>query len=274
MTEWNASDYSRQSSLQEAMAGEILTLLDLGGAERILDVGCGDGKITARIAERVPRGSVLGVDPSRDMIAFASGHFAPSAGSNLRFEVADARRLPYRREFDLVVSFNALHWVPEQEDALRSIRSALRPGDRAILRFVPQGERKSLEDVIEDVRGSADWTDDFRGFQCPYTHPTAEEYRALAERNGLRVDGIRVRDEAWDFRTRGAFTAFCRATFIAWTSRLPEARWDRFIDDVLDRYRAMAAGRPEEANTFKFYQMDVALTMPQDPGGEEPGEAN
>ncbi len=46
MTEWNASDYSRQSSLQEAMAGEILTLLDLGGAERILDVGCGDGKIT------------------------------------------------------------------------------------------------------------------------------------------------------------------------------------------------------------------------------------
>ena len=78
MTEWNASDYSRQSSLQEAMAGQILALLDLGGAERVLDVGCGDGKITARIAGRVPRGSVLGVDPSRDMIAFASGHFPPS----------------------------------------------------------------------------------------------------------------------------------------------------------------------------------------------------
>lgn len=273
MTEWNAGDYSRQSSLQEAMAGEILTLLDLGGAERILDVGCGDGKITARIAERVPRGSVLGVDPSRDMIAFAAGHFAPSVRSNLRFEVADARRLPYRREFDLVVSFNALHWVPEQEDALRSISSSLRPGGRAILRFVPQGGRKSLEDVIEDVRGSAAWSDDFRGFRPPYTHPTTEEYRALAERIGLRVDGIRIRDEAWDFGTRGAFTAFCRATFGAWTSHLPEDRWDRFIDDVLDRYRSVAAGRPEEANTFKFYQMDVILTMPRDPGEDKPGEA-
>ena len=118
-----------------------------------------------RIAGRVPRGSVLGVDPSHDMIAFATGHFPPSVRPNLRFEVADARRLPYRREFDLVVSFNALHWVPEQEDALRSIRSALRPGGRAILRFVPQGERTSLEDVIEDVRESAGWAEFFRGFR-------------------------------------------------------------------------------------------------------------
>ena len=87
------------------------------------------------------------------------------------------------------------------------------------------------------------------------------------------MDDIRVRDEAWDFGTRDAFAAFCRATFFAWTSRLPEDRWDRFIDDVLDRYRSVAADRPEEANTFKFYQMDVALTLPQDPGGESPRQA-
>jgi trans-aconitate 2-methyltransferase len=59
------------------MAEEQLALLDLEGWEQILDVGCGDGKITAKIAERVPRGSVLGVDPSQGMIAFASGHFGP-----------------------------------------------------------------------------------------------------------------------------------------------------------------------------------------------------
>jgi trans-aconitate 2-methyltransferase len=75
--EWNASDYARQSSVQEAMAEEQRALLDLEGWEQILDVGCGDGKITAKIAERVPRGSVLGVDPSQAMIAFPSGHFGP-----------------------------------------------------------------------------------------------------------------------------------------------------------------------------------------------------
>src|SRR5918992_2879352 len=104
MAEWNAGEYNRHSSLQAALAEEQLGRLTLEGAERVLDIGCGDGKITAEIAARVPRGSVLGVDPSRDMIAFASSRFGPPAQANLRFEVADARRLPYRDEFDLVVS--------------------------------------------------------------------------------------------------------------------------------------------------------------------------
>src|SRR5215510_2475511 len=132
MTEWHASDYHRQSGLQQALAEEQLGRLTLEGGERVLDVGCGDGKVTAEIAARVPRGSVLGIDPSRDMIAFASSRFGATTQANLRFEVADARDLPYRDEFDLIVSFNALHWVPEQDAALGSMRAALGPGGRAL----------------------------------------------------------------------------------------------------------------------------------------------
>ena len=118
MTEWDAAEYARRSSLQEAMAEEALALLNLEGSQRVLDVGCGDGKITAQIAARLSNGTVTGVDSSQDMIGFASSHFGPTLRPNLRFEVADARCLPFREEFDLVVSFNALHWVPEQEAAL------------------------------------------------------------------------------------------------------------------------------------------------------------
>jgi trans-aconitate 2-methyltransferase len=143
MTEWDAAEYSRRSSLQEAMAQEVLALLDLKGSERILDVGCGDGKITAEIAARASKGSVVGVDPSQDMISFAQKHFGAAALPNLRFLVADARRLPFQNEFDLVVSFNALHWVHEQEAALSSIHSTLISGGRAQLRLVPAGARKS-----------------------------------------------------------------------------------------------------------------------------------
>jgi trans-aconitate 2-methyltransferase len=241
------------------MADEQLRLLTLRGSERILDVGCGDGKISAAIAERVPTGSVLGVDPSRDMIAFASSHFATPSQPNLRFEVADARRLPYRAEFDLVVSFNALHWVPEQEAALESIRAALAPRGHALLRFVPHGPRKSLEDVIEEVRRLPRWADDFADFRTPFVHVSPEKYRALAEKAGFRVARLDVEAKAWDFKTRDAFAAFARATFIAWTGRLPEARWDAFITDVLDLYRSIAADNPSEQNTFKFYQMSAAL---------------
>src|SRR6516165_9583810 len=100
MTEWNASEYALISGLQKAMAEEVLALLDLEGSERILDIGCGEGKIAAEISTRVPRGAVVGVDSSQDMINFASDHFGPALRPNLRFEVADARRLPFRDEFD------------------------------------------------------------------------------------------------------------------------------------------------------------------------------
>ena len=259
MTEWNASDYYRQSSLQQVMAEEELGLLRLEGTERVLDVGCGDGRITAEIAARLPHGLVVGVDPSHEMIAFASSHFGLSPHANLRFEVADVRGLPYRSAFDLVLSFNALHWIPAQDTALRSIAAALKPTGKAMLRFVPAGERKSLEDVIEDVRQSAKWCGYFQGFQKPYVHFTPEEYQALAEQNGLRVIALQVKTEAWDFKTRDAFMAYCLVTCVAWTRLLPEDKRQAFITEVLDRYRMVAADNPQEENTFKFYQMEVVL---------------
>jgi trans-aconitate 2-methyltransferase len=259
MTEWNAAEYSRRSSLQEAMAQEVLALLDLKRSERILDVGCGDGKITAEIAARAPRGSVVGVDPSRDMISFAQSHFGPAARSNLRFEVADARSLPFQNEFDLVVSFNALHWVPEQETVLSSIHSALISGGKAQLRLVPAGARKSLENVVEETRQTSKWSAYFRDFHDPYLHLTSDVYAAMAERNDFRVLRVNTKDQAWDFGSRVAFSAFCTVGCVAWTSRLPDAERPEFINDVLDRYRAVAADGSEQGHTFKFYQMDISL---------------
>ena len=259
MTEWDASKYALISGLQKAMAEEVLTLLDVEGSERILDVGCGDGKISAEVATRVPQGEVLGVDASQEMINFASTHFGPGLRPNLRFEVADARRLPFQEEFDLIVSFNALHWVPEQDAALRCIRSAMKSDGRAWLRLVPAGERKSLENVIEETRQSSRWFAYFREFRDPYLHLNPEQYQAMAERNGLRVLRVHTEAKAWDFKSRAAFFAFSSVGFVEWTRRLPEAERPAFINDVLDRYQSVAVDRPGEENTFKFYQMDVTL---------------
>jgi trans-aconitate 2-methyltransferase len=259
VTEWDAADYARISGLQQAMAEEVLALLNIKGSERILDIGCGNGKITAEIAARALHGSVLGVDPSHEMIAFASSNYGPELRPNLRFEVADARQLRYHNEFELVVSFNALHWVPQQDKALRSIRSALKPTGRAQLRLVPKGKRKSLEDVLEETRLSGRWARYYHDFHDPYLHLTPEEYGELAERCGLHVVRIHTGDKAWDFGSRSAFFAFGSVTFVEWTRHLPEEQKPEFINDVLDRYRLVAADRPGEENTFKFYQMDIAL---------------
>ena len=258
MTEWNAAGYEHVAGLQQAMAAEALSLLDLKGTECVLDLGCGTGKITAEIASRVPQGNVVGVDSSAEMIAFATKQFG--ARPNLRFETNDIRCLPFREEFDLVVSFNALHWIREQEKALHSIREAMKRDGLAQLRLVPDGKRKSLETVIEETRLSSGWARYFRQFHDPYLHLTLVQYRELAEANGLHVRSINTRDKAWDFKTRSAFTAFGQVTFVEWTKFLPEVEKLAFINDVLDRYQLEVASESGEENTFKFYQMDVTLS--------------
>jgi trans-aconitate 2-methyltransferase len=257
MTEWDAAAYNQQSALQKWLADEHLASLQLEGTERVLDLGCGDGKITAEIADRLPHGSALGVDPSTAMIQFARHHFGAPARTNLDFAVADAAQLPYRNEFDVVVSFNALHWVRDQHAALRRIRDALRRSGSAFLEFVPQGTRTSLEDVIEDTRKSARWAPYFAGYVAPYVHFTPEEYRQMAGECRLRAERIDVEDKRWDFQTREAFVRFACTTFIEWTRAIPEAERMDFINAVLDNYSRV--GTPEDANVFKFYQMEVVL---------------
>jgi trans-aconitate 2-methyltransferase len=257
MTEWNAAGYSSVAALQSAMAEEVLALLHLHGTERVLDLGCGNGKITAEIAARLPQGSILGIDASSDMIAFAREHFP---ASNAQFTTGDIRQVGFREEFDLIVSFNALHWIPDQDNALRSIRSAMKPDGMAQLRLVPRGERKSLENVLEETRLSAAWSSYFQEFRDPYLHLTPEQYAAAAERNGLLVRRLQVHDKAWDFKSREAFQAFGSVTFVEWTKLLPEDQKPAFVRDVLNRYKNEVCTHPGEENVFKFYQMDIVLS--------------
>ena len=259
MTEWDATSYARISGLQKAMAEEALGLLDLARSSKVLDVGCGNGKITAEIAVRLPQGIVVGIDASCNMIDSASSQFCPPCYRNLNFLVADARCLPFKPKFDLIVSFNALHWIHRQEEALRALRSVVTPEGKAQIRLVPIGERKSLETVLEETRCSSDWSGYFRDFQDPYLRLTQDQYAALAQKSGFRVVHIHTAAKAWDFQSRDAFFAFGTVTFVAWTRFLPDSRKSSFINDVLDRYRRVAADKPGEENTFKFYQMDVTL---------------
>ena len=267
MTEWNAAEYARLSALQAAMAKEVLDLLrpKLRGDERVLDVGCGNGKVTREIAAMLPKGSVVGVDASKKMVQFARAAVPADATSpaptNVIFDAMDARRLTFEMAFDLVVSFNALHWIAEkeQESVLRGIFAALKPNGVAQLRMVPRGARKSLETVNEETARSPRWQKFFVGIRDPYLHMTAESYSVLTEQCGFHVESVRAKDHAWDFGSASAFAAFASVTFVEWLQHIPEGDHSEFIADALTRYKPVAG----DDHTFRYYQMDITARRPQ-----------
>jgi trans-aconitate methyltransferase len=122
MYKWNAEDYKDNSPNQKKWALELLAKAHLTGNESVLDIGCGDGEITALIAGEVRRGRVVGLDSSTGMIELARQRFPSKAHPNLSFVLKDAREIDFQSEFDLIFSNACLHWVTDHFPVLQRIR--------------------------------------------------------------------------------------------------------------------------------------------------------
>ena len=218
-SDWDGRRYDEVSGLQRWVADQALATLDLRGDERVLDVGCGDGRVTAELAARVPRGAVVGVDPSPRMLEVARTRIATP---NLSFETGTAETLPYRAEFDVVVSFNALHWVDELEVALTRIRASLVDGGTAYLQLVCEGDRPSVEDVTDAVTRRAPYAAHLGDRAPAFRHRRPEEVAALAEIAGLDLVASRVDDLLWDFGDAESLRSWLRVGFGDWLRPLPD----------------------------------------------------
>jgi trans-aconitate 2-methyltransferase len=254
VTDWDGADYARVSGLQRTMAADAVASLTFGGDERVLDIGCGDGYITRAIASKVPDGYVVGMDASRAMIAAAHG-IPRRAESGPWFVRADARRLPFGAQFNVVVSFNALHWVPQQREALQQIASVARRGARVLILLVCAGERPSVESVAMQLTRSPAWARRFEGFTAPFVHVDPGTYGELAASAGLTLTRLTVSDREWDFGSRERFAKWCAVGSTAWTDRLQPRDRPRFIDEQVRAYEQVA-GRP---GLFRFTQMRAEL---------------
>ena len=131
---WNANDYAKHSSAQLKWAMELIEKMPLTGTESLLDLGCGDGKITALLAKKLAHGRVLGIDASETMISNAESTFLQAEHPNLSFKKMAASFLTFQEEFDLVFSNSALHWIKDHGPLLKGIRRALKPNGTTSVR--------------------------------------------------------------------------------------------------------------------------------------------
>jgi trans-aconitate 2-methyltransferase len=268
MADWDGQAYRQISDLQQWLASEALAGVSLRGNERVLDVGCGDGRITVQIAERLDAGSVLGVDVSPRMVRAARTLVRPEF-ARVQFEISDVLAMPFRDEFDVVVSFNALPWVADQHRALCNISGALHDSGWALVQQVCDGPRPSLEQTAMRTCEQPAWRGGFAGFQPPFRHVDPDTYPQLAAGAGLEVEQLSVVDLTWDFPSPEAFARWCRVGFAAWNARLSsDAAIDAFVADVLSAYTRVT-GSPQR---FQFLQVRVRL-RPNRPGDQKPASA-
>ena len=236
MYTWNADDYHKSSSEQQKWGIELLNKLSLRGNERILDLGCGDGKLTAEIARRVPNGSVLGIDKSEDMIRFAQEHCRLDVFPNLTFVLLDAHHLDCNQEFDVVFSNAALHWVANHLSVLQRMRKSLKHGGKIIAQMGGKGNASSVLTVLDTMINTEKWAAYFKDFSVPYTFYGEQEYRVLLKSAGLTVNRLDFIPKHMMHNGPEGLAAWIRTTWLPYTRRVPAELHSEFIHEIVATY--------------------------------------
>ena len=180
--EFDGKKYEKASDHQKEWGTKLIAELNLKGAERVLDLGCGDGSITAQIAALLPEGEVLGIDASEGMIAAA----IPKKQMNLNFSKLDINELDFVEDFDVVFSNATLHWVKDHKRLLKNVYRSLRPGGLLRFNFAGEGNCLNFYSVIKEAMARDEFRSFFAEFEWPWYMPPLNEYRALAENSGLQ----------------------------------------------------------------------------------------
>jgi trans-aconitate methyltransferase len=236
MNQWNPNDYHRHSSQQEKWAKELLATLALKGYERILDIGCGDGKITAEIARHVPQGLVVGLDASAEMVEFARKSFSAEASPQLRFQQGNAQLLEFQEEFDWVISFACLHWLIDHRPVLKGIRQALRPGGRVMLQFGGKGNAVEILQAASEVLTRPRWAGYFVGFTFPWGFYDPDEYRPWLEEAGLVATRLELIPKDMAQQGPEGLEGWLRTTWMPYWQRVPTELQRPFLEAIVEEY--------------------------------------
>lgn len=236
MYHWDAKDYHKSSAEQQKWARELISKFALKGNERVLDIGCGDGKVTAEIAKQLPNGSVLGIDNSEEMIKFARKNFPLKRFSNLVFEVRDAKNLSFNGEFDVVFSNATLHWVIDHLSVLEGIKKSLKPSGKVLLQMGGRGNAAKILEVLETILKSEKWSGYFTDFSFPYGFYEPKEYKSWLEHIGLKVKRVELIPKDMVHKGKDGLSAWIRTTWLPYTQRVPEGLCDEFIYEIVDKY--------------------------------------
>ena len=249
---WNAEDYSTNSSIQYRYAIRLLNQYSFESHEHILDIGCGDGKITALMAESIPHGQILGIDSSPAMITYAK-KFEKSL-KNISFHQQDATQLNFTEKFNWVTSFSCLQWVEDQQAAWEGIYQALVPGGKAMVLFYRKLNK--VWQAIDELVALSEWKSFLTNYHPPVVHAPLYEkmdqtdYCRMLENIGLQVDYSEEGTELCFFENKNVFERFV-AGWMPYLLKIPMEKQAAFMSQFGTLYLKLVPA--ESSGAVKMY---------------------
>jgi trans-aconitate 2-methyltransferase len=155
--DWDAETYDAISDPQFSWGMEVLERLELGGGEAAIDAGCGSGRVTGELLERLPRGSLVAVDGSEAMIAKARERL----GERVTYVVSDLSELEVEERVDLIFSTATFHWILDHDRLFSRLHAALKPGGRLIAQCGGEGNVAEHAAVIATVAARPEFAEHF-----------------------------------------------------------------------------------------------------------------
>lgn len=220
---WDAELYDAKHAFVWEKARSLLEWLAAQNGEKILDLGCGTGHLSAEIAASGAR--VVGVDRSPEMVAEARQKFP-----QLEFEVCDARDLPFMQEFDAVFSNAALHWIRQADRVVEGIARALKPKGRFVAEFGGQG---NVQNVVAALEHGLTALNISAQDANPWYYPSVGEYSTLLEKHGFEVGHVVLFDRPTTLADgeRG-FATWITMFAESFLQRVPEAKRTAYLRAV------------------------------------------
>jgi trans-aconitate 2-methyltransferase len=225
--DWDARTYDRVSDPMTRWGTAVLDRLPLDGDERVLDAGCGSGRVTERLAERLPDGRVVALDGSPSMVDATRDRLA-RFGDRVEYVVADlGRPLPIEGQVDAVLSTATFHWVPDHDALFANLAAVTRPGGWLVAQCGGAGNIESIQRILATVGDG--WTGAVH-FETPQ-----DTARRLTASGYIDVE-CWLSDEPTRFEPGEPFETYLRTVVLgAHLARLPATEHDAFVRAVADR---------------------------------------
>ncbi|CAA9457887.1 MAG: Trans-aconitate 2-methyltransferase [uncultured Rubrobacteraceae bacterium] len=229
--EWNAVAYEGLSSPQTRWGAEFLGRLEVGGDEEAIDAGCGTGKVTGLLLERLPRGTVLAVDGSRAMVEAAAERFAGEP--RVRVEHQDLLELEVEEPVDLVFSTATFHWIMDHDRLFGRLAGALKPGGRLAAQCGGEGNISRATRATRKVMQREQFRTHFEGWDDDKNYAGAEETKRRLEAAGFEGVETWLHEEPTRFGSVEELARFLATVVLGGhLQRLPEGGKEAFAGAV------------------------------------------